>query len=183
MIIQNIPNLFFSKTRGRNARKVPFFCPDANCFASAGLWLLRRTSVHRYGTCSLHQSLLGASEASRKTIHSLHTEIPFSSHSRHASRHAAESNYSVLKRVPHALHARACRKGALALILILALPHLCNGVDKARYETDEDGAAAGERGRRVEEDEARKGDRELVEGADHGVSGGRGDTHAPGGAV
>jgi hypothetical protein len=90
---------------------------------------------------------------------------------------------SVLQRVPHALHASARRQHALAGILVLALPHLRHRIDKPRNETDENRAAAGQSGGSVEEDQAREGDGQLVEGADHRVGGGGGHPHAPGGAV
>lgn len=89
----------------------------------------------------------------------------------------------VLERVPHALDARAGGQHALALVLVLALPHLCNGVNNARNESNENGAAAGKRGRRVEEDKTREGNGQLVECADHGVGCRGGNAHAPCGAV
>ena len=89
----------------------------------------------------------------------------------------------VLERITHALHTGASRQRALVLVLLLVLPHLGNGVDDTGNEANEDGAAAAKSGRRIEEDETREGNGELVEGADHGVGGGGGDANAPGGAV
>jgi hypothetical protein len=89
----------------------------------------------------------------------------------------------VLERIPHALHTRASRQHALALVLVLALPHFCDSVNNARNEANEDSAAAGKCGGRVEEDETGKGNGQLVEGANHGVGCGGGDAYAPCGAV
>jgi hypothetical protein len=90
---------------------------------------------------------------------------------------------SVLQRVPHALHASARRQHALTRILVLALPHLRHRINKTRNKADENGTAAGEGGRSVEEDQPREGDGQLVEGTYHRVGGRRGHAHAPGGAV
>jgi hypothetical protein len=93
------------------------------------------------------------------------------------------SRILVLERITHALHTRASRQRALVLVLLLALPHLGNSVNDTRNESNENSAAAGKRGGRVEEDETGEGNGELVEGADHGVGGGGGDADAPRGAV
>ena len=90
---------------------------------------------------------------------------------------------SVLQRVPHALHAGACRQHTLARILVLALPHFRHRINETRDETDENGAAAGKSGGSVEEDQTGESDGQLVESADHGVGSGRSHAHAPGGAV
>lgn len=73
--------------------------------------------------------------------------------------------------------------GQTRLLLVLALPHLGEGVDHSADETDGDGRHAGECDGGVEEDEAGDGDGELVQSADHGVCGGGSDADAPGGGV
>lgn len=63
------------------------------------------------------------------------------------------------------------------------MANLGPGKDKPTDETQEDGSNTAEGDGSIEENETADGDRELVEGADHGVGCRGGDTNAPGRAV
>lgn len=90
------------------------------------------------------------------------------------------------QRVTHALAAGADQRvgsrenAGLGLGVLLDLG---NSVDNAGHEADDNGRDTGEGDGSVEEDQTRDGDGKLVQGTDHGVRGGGGDTHAPGGGV
>lgn len=90
------------------------------------------------------------------------------------------------QRIAHALAAGAYQRvgsgqhAGPGLGVLLDLGH---GVDNAAHETDTNSRHTGEGDRGIEEDQTRKGDGQLVEGADHRVGGGRGHAHAPGGGV
>lgn len=90
------------------------------------------------------------------------------------------------QRVTHALAAGANQRvghGQDTGLGLGVLLDLGNGVDNARHEADHNRRDAGEGDGSVEEDQTRHGNGELVQGADHGVSGGGGDPDAPGGGV
>lgn len=88
--------------------------------------------------------------------------------------------------VAHALAASADQRvrggkdTGLRLGVLLDLRH---SVDNTGDKTDDNGGNTGEGDWGIEKDETRQSDGKLVEGANHGVSGGRGDTNTPGGGV
>jgi hypothetical protein len=63
------------------------------------------------------------------------------------------------------------------------LADLGPGEDQTRDKANNDGSDTAEGDGSIEEDEARDGDGQLVESADHGIGGRRGDADAPGRAV
>ena len=73
---------------------------------------------------------------------------------------------SRLETIAHALAARARQRGrnGQARTLALGLPNLGHGIHDTADEAHKDGANAGESDGRVEEDEAREGNWELVKG-------------------
>lgn len=71
------------------------------------------------------------------------------------------------------------RKSGLGLLLL----DLSHGVDDSSHESDKNGGNGRESGGGAEKDDSRQRQRQLVESSDHGVGGGRGDSHTPGRAV
>ena len=87
------------------------------------------------------------------------------------------------QRVSHTLAAGTDRRGENTGSGLGVLLDLGNGVDNATDEADSDSGNTGEGDWRIEEDETRQGDGQLVESANHGVCGGGGSTDTPCGCV